>query len=254
MNTNTHTARHMARPSRLRVMRARVIAWHDEHRDTVDAALIVPPAVVALAALFSFALVSDGRATDALAVALVILLVSALAAALAWIIADTRATDNTSHRLNRAIGNANALAAELTKQRDDLAAALAATQADARVARDEARHLRAELARYASSLVDMALDDDDDDALTLKVRVTYYDERYTATASLNGVDIAQGVADYADHADTDVARRHAALDALDNAAFELSVAASVLNDNDTARAVGLTANPELVRVLKSRDY
>jgi hypothetical protein len=254
MNTNTHTARHMARPSRLRVMRARVIAWHDEHRDDIAAALIVPPAVVVLAALFSFALVSDGRATDAVAVACVIVLVSALAAALAWIIADTRADEKGTRRVNRAIGNAHALVSELTTQRDDLAAALSATQASLRVSQDGARHLRAELARYASSLVDMALNDDDDDALTLAVRVTYYDERYTATASLNGVDIAQGVADYADHADTDAARRHAALDALDNAAFELSVAASVLNDNDTARAVGLTANPDLVQVLKSRDY
>lgn len=267
MNTYpTHTAREMVRPSRLRVMRARVIAWHDEHRDAL-ALVLVAVIAAAMSSLYAVALVGDGAPVgSAWLGALASLTVAFVVGTLAWLFGDeagaARARDNGGNLVRVMTREMGDEIARLTRERDDIAAALSATQADARTAYDEARHLRAELARYASAMVDIALGDDDDTdddaapSLRLAFRTSYWLDRFTTTVSVGGVDIASGHASDDKHANATEQRRAAFLAALDNAAFELSVAASVLGHGEAARAAGLTANAEvrdIVRALAYRD-
>lgn len=253
-NMNTHTTqdpRALARPSRLRVLRARVIAWHDEHRDAL-ALVLVAVTAVALVAFSALALIGDGApvgytwqgAFASLAVAFIV-------GALAYFIGDeagaARARDNGGNLVRVMTRDMGDEIARLTRERDDLAAALSATQADARTAQDEARRLRTEPRRA---------NDDHAPSLRLAFRTSYWLDRYTTTVSVGGVDIASGHASDDKHANATEQRRAAFLDALDNAAFELSVAASVLGNGEAARAAGLTANAEvrdIVRALAYRD-
>lgn len=157
----------MVRPSRLRVLRARVIAWHDEHRDAL-ALVLVAVTAVALVAFSTLALIGDGAPVGytwraAFASLAVAFIVGALAYLIGNDIGTVNAHANASNMTRLVTLDMGDEIARLTRERDDIAAALSATQADVRLARNEARELRAELARYASALVDMALGDDDDE-------------------------------------------------------------------------------------------
>lgn len=149
MNTyTTHTAREMARPSRLDIMRARASHWCDEHTHAIGVAVTCAVAVfgASFVALLSFV---DGESlASAVTAAMLIVGVSCTVGMVSHMVGETRGEELASDadaRLVRTITlDMGDEIARLTRERDEA---------------------RATVARYASALVDMALDDDDDDEM-----------------------------------------------------------------------------------------
>lgn len=106
MSTNIH--RHTARPSRSRVIRARVSAWIDRHSDALTA-IAVGALVVILTTLTALALISDGISTaDAIGASAVSLSCVIFATFFAHVLTD----DRTSRRVYRRWASNHARARE----------------------------------------------------------------------------------------------------------------------------------------------
>lgn len=136
----THTPRHTARPSRLRVTLARVGAWCDRHDDAITLSAVAF-IVATVSALLALALVGDYAVStrDALAVAVLAVALSALSAFFAWQVGSDRATTRVSRRYSRYLN-------EQTDRHERAMTRAIGTRVISGMSTDE---LRAELARVS---------------------------------------------------------------------------------------------------------
>jgi len=136
MSTNIH--RHTARPSRSRVIRARVGAWIDRHSDALTA-IAVGALVVILTTLTALALISDGISTaDAIGASAVSLSCVIFATFFTHVLTD----DRTSRRVYRRWASNHARAREeWNKYCDQMAQRYEETLARAYGERDSVAHL-----------------------------------------------------------------------------------------------------------------
>lgn len=143
MNTNP-TQRHTARPSRSRVMRARMGAWIDRHADTL--ALVVVAIIVTLvSALVALGLVTDyGVSTrDAIAIALIVVLMGSLSGAFAYAVARDRTGSRVARQYSRAMRHNDA------QHDEQLARVMRDGFGHARISEMSAYEISAELARLS---------------------------------------------------------------------------------------------------------
>lgn len=143
MTTNP-TQRHTARPSRSRIMRARIGAWCDAH-PVVMLTTVGALTLTLLSALAVFALISDGttlaNAVGAVGVSLCGTLIAVLYAVLAT---HEHTTDTVSRRAHRAY-------ARVMRERDDEMARVIRDSIGTRsVSEMSAYEMSAELARLAT--------------------------------------------------------------------------------------------------------
>ena len=101
MTTNP-TQRHTARPSRSRVMRARVSAFVDRHDDAITLSVLAF-VVVIVSALMAIGLAHDYGVSvrESVAIAVVIIAMGALSGAFAYIVGSERASRRVSRRYSR---------------------------------------------------------------------------------------------------------------------------------------------------------
>lgn len=112
---NTYTPRHTARPSRSRVIRARVSGFVDRHDDALTLA-VVATIVVLVSALTAVALAQDYAVStrDALAVAVLTVALGTLSGAFSYLVGSERASRRVSRRYSRYLNE------QSDKYRDEL--------------------------------------------------------------------------------------------------------------------------------------
>lgn len=201
------TQRHTARPTRSRVMRARVGAWLDSHPVIVLAMLGALVSLILNGLLF-LGLVGDGMtASDAFGVCVFALATLALAVLFAVMATEAHTTDKVARSHSRAFSRViREHDRKMSEQTDRHADTLA------RLTRDEMRAMKERDEAYAKG------------AREFVVRLgepRYYDEFYYVNASVNGVDVGSGSACERVGVSSEQTRREAFRDALESATLAL---------------------------------